>query len=291
MKKIHFLFFIGLAFLTLAMKSDLPAYKLFNQNAQEVKYKKLVKAALTADIVLFGELHNNPVSHWLQLQLTKDLFAQKGSNLILGAEMFESDNQLIMDEFLKGIIKEKNFEAEAKLWDNYTSDYKPLVEFAKDNKLTFVASNIPRRYAALVHTKGFEGLGDLTDAASTLLPPLPIAYDAELPGYKGMLEMMGGMNSNHANPNLPKAQALKDATMAHFILKYFENGKLLVHFNGAYHSSNYEGIYWYLKHQKPELNILTITTIEQDSIGKLLNENSKLADFTICVPADMTKTY
>ncbi len=79
------------------------------------------------------------------------------------------------------------------------------------------------------------------------IAPLPIDYNPELPGYKGMLEMTGGMGSPHANDNLPKAQAVKDATMAYFILKYLQQGTIIIHYNGTYHSNNFEGIYWYLK--------------------------------------------
>lgn len=79
-------------------------------------------------------------------------------NLILGAEMFESDNQVILNEYLAGLISQSSFENEARLWPNYKTDYKPLVEFAKTNKLQFVASNVPRRYASLVNSKGFEDL-------------------------------------------------------------------------------------------------------------------------------------
>ena len=150
-----------------------------------------------------------------------------------------------MDEYLSGDIKQKSFEAEAKLWNNYSTDYKPLVELAKENELRFVASNIPRRYASIVHKGGFEVLGNLSEEAKELIAPLPIEYDAELPCYKGMLEMKGGMG--HVNENLPKAQAIKDATMAHFILEDFNPGSLVIHFNGSYHSDNYESISWYLK--------------------------------------------
>ena len=291
MRKIHILFLTGLAVVTMAMRSDLPAYSLFDQKGKQVKYKKLLKTAMEADIVLFGELHNNSISHWMQLELTRDLYQEKGSQLVLAAEMFESDNQMLLDEYLKGFIGQRNFEDEAKLWKNYETDYKPLVEFAKTNNLKFVASNIPRRYASLVHKQGFEGLDSLTATAKLLIPPLPVDYDAELPGYKGMMAMMGGMGSGHANPNLPKAQAIKDATMAHFILENYKPGNLVIHYNGAYHSNNYEGIYWYLKNQNPELNIVTITTVEQDDIDNLADEHTGVADFTICVPLGMTKTY
>jgi uncharacterized iron-regulated protein len=289
MKRIYLIALITML-IGMAMKSDKPAYQLFDSKGKKADYSDLVKASLEADIVFFGELHNSPICHWLQFELTRDLHAEAGDRLILGAEMFEADDQLILNEYLSGKIKERNFKDEAKLWDNYATDYKPLVEFAATNQLPFVATNVPRRYASVVNKEGFEGLQSLDPAAMNYLPPLPIPYDPELKGYKDMLEMMGGA-AGHGTDNIARAQALKDATMAYFILKNLSPGKLLIHYNGTYHTNNYEGIIWYIRQSNPDLKLLTIASVEQDSIGSLLEENSNLADFTLCIPSSMTKTY
>ncbi|MCB2219971.1 MAG: ChaN family lipoprotein [Bacteroidetes bacterium] len=291
MKNVTKLSLVMVAFMLMSMKGDLPAYKLFDAKGDNTKYKNLVKDAAKADIVLFGELHDNPVCHWMQFELTSDLYAEKKDNLVLGAEMFETDNQLLLDEYTSGKIKERNFEAEAKLWKNYKTDYKPLVDFAKDHNLKFVGTNIPRRYASVVHSQGFEGLDSLDNAAKLFFAPLPMAYDPELPGYAGMLEMMSEMGGGHTNDNLPKAQAVKDATMAYFILQNWEPGKTFLHYNGSFHSENYEGIVWYLRQANPDLNILTISTVEQDTISALSDANKGLADYILCIPSTMTKTY
>ncbi len=284
------IFLIIAILINLAWKSDNPAYMFFNEKGKKVKYKKVVKAAEKADIIFFGELHNNPVCHWLQLELTQALFQTKKNNLILGAEMFEADNQLIVNEYLQGIISEKNFEKEVKKWPNYETDYKPLLEFARENNLQFIATNIPRRYASVVHKKGFQGLESLSVEARNYIAPLPVLYDPELPGYKNMLKMMGKM-SGHTNENLPKAQAIKDATMAYFILENLDEDKCFIHYNGAYHSKNFEGIIWYLKQAKPDLKILTISTEEQKSVDSLKSEYKGSADFILVIPENMTKTY
>lgn len=285
------IFLVLITFSLVAMKGDKATYQYFNIKGGTAKYKKLLKDAVEADVVFFGELHNNPISHWMQLELTKDLFEEAGPDLLLGAEMFESDNQLLLDEYLSGKIKQKSFEKEARLWKNYKTDYKPLVEFAKENKLPFIATNIPRRYASIVHSSGFEGLEDLSDEAKSLIAPLPVKYDPELKGYKSMLEMMGGMGGGHSSENLPKAQAIKDATMAHFILANWEEGQTFIHYNGTYHSNDFEGIVWYLRQENPNLNILTIASVEQDTISDLKEEYVGIADYVLCVPANMTKTY
>lgn len=98
---------------------------------------------------------------------------------------------------------------------------------------------------------------------------------------------MGG----HGGENLPKAQAIKDATMAYFIHKNLKNNSLFIHFNGSYHSDNFEGIFWYLKQLNTELKIKTISTVEQNSIEKLEVSNKNKADFIIAVPENMIKTY
>ena len=203
--------------------------------------------------------------------------------------MFESDNQLILNEYLAGMITERNFNAEAKLWSNYSTDYKPLVEFAKENNLEFIATNIPRRYASLVHREGFESLKNLDKKAKKLIPPLPVPYDAELPGYKAMLDMPG--LPAHGSENFPKAQAIKDATMAHFILNNFRENITFLHFNGAYHSNNYEGIIWYLAQYGKDDGIMTISTVEQSDIDSLEESHIGIADFIIVVNSNMTKTY
>ncbi len=287
MNKSYILLFVSLILFS-AFKSDKPAYVLFSKDGKPEKYEKMMKDLSDADIVLFGELHNNPVVHWLELEITKDLYDEKKQDLILAAEMFETDNQLILSEYTDSLISTSRFEDEAKLWPNYKTDYKPLVEFARENRLVFVASNVPRRYASLVSSKGFEGLNELSDEAKKLLPPLPIDYDPELNCYKSMMQMEG--MGSHVTANFPKAQAIKDATMAHSILKHWEKRKLLIHYHGAYHSENFESIYWYLKKANPKLKIVTIHSVEQDDNTELTEENTGKADFTICVDSDMTKT-
>lgn len=262
-----------------------PAYILYNADGKKVSFGKMLRTLKSKDIVLFGEYHNNPIAHWLQLETTKGLHTQR--RLMLGAEMFEADNQEVLDRYLRGEIDAKGLDTLARLWKNYRTDYAPLVNFARDSHLVFVATNIPRRYASMVAKGGFEILNTLTALETTWMAPLPMAYDPELPGYKNMIAMMGG----HGGPNLPKAQASKDATMAYFILKYFQPGSLFLHFNGAYHSENYEGILWYLRRQQPGLKYATITMVSQKNVKRLLAEHKGKADFIICVDEDMTTTH
>jgi uncharacterized iron-regulated protein len=102
---------------------------------------------------------------------------------------------------------------------------------------------------------------------------------------------MGGGPMGHASENLPKAQAIKDATMANSIVKYRQPGQTVIHFNGSYHSDRYMGIIWYLSKYSPGLKIVTITTILQDDIDRMGDEGDGKADFVIVIPTTMTRTY
>ncbi len=280
--------FILLSVVILSSFMDKPAYKLYDKSGEATDYETMLLACQDADIILFGELHNNPIAHWLQYELTKDLFDKKGKNLVLGAEMFESDNQVIIDEYFAGLITQKKFEDEMRMWQNYSTDYKPLVEFAKENNLKFIATNIPRRYANTTYKQGIESLEKLSKEAKRYIAPLPVKIDLTLNCYKQLSEGMAHMGAE-AGINMANAQAIKDATMAHFILKNYKKGQTFIHYNGSYHSDNYESINWYLLQKKPKLKIVTITTVSQENIEKL--ENVDLANFTICVPETMTGTY
>ena len=284
MKK-YLLFIVLFATSVITSAQQKPAYILYNAEGKKVSYKKMIKQLAKKDIVLFGEFHNNAISHWLELAVAKDLSEKR--NLTFGAEMFEADNQQALNDYLAGKITAKGLDSAARLWNNYKTDYAPIVNFAKEKNAPFIATNIPRRYAALVSKKGFEALDTLSALEKTWMAPLPMDYDAQLPGYVKMIEMMGG----HGGPNMPKAQATKDATMAYFILQNFKPGNLFIHYNGSFHSENYDGINWYLKRKQPNLKYATITTVSQKNIKELLAENKGKADYIICVDEDMTNTY
>ena len=260
-------------------------YALFTKSGQQTTYAKLLDAAAKSEVVLFGEYHDNSIVHWLEFELAKDLAAK--APLTLGAEMFEADNQSQLNAYLAGTINQKQLDSTARLWPNYKTDYKPLVDWAKEKSLPFIATNVPRKYASLVYKKGLETLLELSDQEKAWMAPLPIFYDANLPGYANMLAEMGG----HGGENLPKAQAIKDATMAYFISKNLPANGVFLHYNGTYHSDNFEGVGYYLKRALPMVKTLTISTVTQADLNALAPENLSKADFILVIDEDVTKTY
>ncbi|HSB30585.1 MAG TPA: ChaN family lipoprotein [Candidatus Sulfobium mesophilum] len=266
---------------------DKPAYRLFDRTGAETLYGPMVDHLATSAIVLFGELHVNPIVHWLQYEVTKDLFAGVGNRLIVGAEMFEADDQIIIDEYMAGTIGHDNLTAEAKVWDNYETDYRPIVEFARMHGVPFIGTNIPRRYARLVARSGLGALEKLSDQAKKWIAPLPIPLDLKSPTYRDLL-VLGTAHGMEAE-NFLAAQAIKDATMAHFILTNRSPERLFLHLNGEYHSRRYGGIFWYLRQTQPDLAIVTITSVEAEK-RDFLDDYRDVADYTLVIPKSMTNT-
>lgn len=272
-----------------AINAQVQPYKIFTSEGKEVSFEKMSKSLQKSDVVLFGELHNNSIAHYLQVKVAKSLQANQSKKVIIGAEMFERDQAEIVQNYIKGNLEEKQFEKEARLWNNYKNDYKPLLNFAKENNINYVATNVPRRYASLVFKKGVEALDTLSIQEKSWMAPLPFPYDKNLPGYVKMMEMF--KDSNHANENFPKSQAIKDATMAHFIVAEWRPNSVFLHLNGSYHSDNFEGIAWYINNYNKNLKIQTISVVEQADVKKLEKEHLKKATFIIAVDADMPKSY
>lgn len=268
---------------------DLRAYRVFDNEGDEVDFDEIIETSLESDLVLFGEHHTNPICHWLQLEIVKNLHTKKNGNIILGSEIFENDDQVIIDEYMDSLFSYKRFKGEMKLWGNFTTDYKPIFDFAFDNKIKFVATNIPRRYASLVASKGYDALDSLSEEAKSFIAPPPFHIDTTLKGYSDMAKMFGPDMSHKAN-YMMKAQAIKDQTMAHNIMLNLEENKTFFHINGTYHNKNYEGIIWYVKQKMSEVKIASIVTVMQKNVDELEEKNIGMGDFIIVVPDNMTQT-
>ena len=266
-----------------------PAYTIFSSDGKKVEYEKMIKTITQGEVIFFGELHNNPIAHWLELQVAQRLY-ENNHNLVLSMEMFEADDQVVLDEYLHGTIEEKHFLKEAKTWDNFKTDYRPLIEFAREKKLDVIAANIPRRYANLVYRKGIEALDTLSAESKKWIAPLPIEIDLTLKSYRDMMTGMGTHGGGNA-ANLAKSQAVKDATMAYFIAQHKQNQNVVLHINGAYHSQDHEGVVWYIKKKNPALRVVTIHVAEQLDLKKLDPETVGKADFIVVVDEQMTKSY
>ncbi|MCO4292321.1 ChaN family lipoprotein [Solitalea sp. MAHUQ-68] len=264
-------------------------YKIFSvKERKQVNLNQLIKEAKGFQVIQFGEEHNDSVGHFLELSIFKELNLAFGQQLALSMEMFERDVQLVLDEYLKSLIKEKNFINEARCWKNY-NDYKPLIEYAREKKLAVIAANAPARYVNRVARLGMASLNDLSEDARKWLPSLPIDT-LEGAYYNKFLETMGG----HSMPGMQiyQSQNLWDASMAEAIVTFINKNKgyKVFQLNGRFHSDEYLGTCYRLK--KAGLKVMTIScfsdnSFENPDFSKFLN----LADYVIITDPKVKRSF
>ena len=287
MRKLMTILLLSAAFTAVAQTKA--AYAIYTSEGKEADYGTMLKALNKADVIFIGETHNCPIAHWMEYEITADIIRKSPKGLVLGAEMLETDNQVLVDEYTTGLISSDKFENEAKLWDNYWTDYAQLLYLAREHSLKFVATNIPRRYASYVKDNGLEALQGVSDEAKTLMAPLPIPYEqtSQDDAMFGFMQLMGGKEGEKSY--YAEAQAIKDATMAWFIAQNFD--KKFIHYNGNFHSDNKGGIIPFLEQYLPGKSIVTICSARQDSVKSLDKENQGRADFIIVAPTDFPMSY
>jgi uncharacterized iron-regulated protein len=277
----------GLLFAQNSIAQEPVAYTIFSSEGKVVPYKKMVQELRKKQVVLFGELHDNAIAHWMELLVAQSLYETTGNQLAIGAEMFETHQAPYLAAYL-ATGDMKTLRDSTKLWSNFGTDYKPLLEFAFNHQVNYFASNVPRKYASMVFKKGTAALDSLSVTEKALMCPLPFAFDSTLTQYKSLIKM--GLEMHASGINFAKAQAIKDATMAWFIVQALKTKKQVFHLNGSYHSDFYQSIFWYLKLYQPTITIATISTITQEDLTKLAPENKGKADFIIVVDDTITRT-
>jgi len=223
----------------------------------EITLAALTDRIPSGSILIFGEQHDDSTGHILE-SLVFEMLSQKFNNdIVLTMEMLESDIQPVVDEYLSGLISEKNFRKEARTWNNY-DDYRPLVEYARQQGIRVIAANAPARYVNLVTRRGLSALNELSRQSKKYIAPLPVdTLNGDY--YTRFLEAMGG----HTIPgmHLYESQNLWDATMAYFIHKARKKYKpaVVMQLNGRFHSDYHSGIAERLNKRKNK--VITISCL------------------------------
>ncbi len=275
-------------------KSDYILYSV--KKGKTVKPKSIIKDMADIDVLFFGEEHNDSIGHRLQTILFKNMFQEFGDRATISMEMFDRDVQHIMDEYLNGIIKKRYFNKDSRKWNNY-KDYRPMVEFAKENGLDVICANAPFRYVSVANAKGMDALMDLTDEAKRAMAPLPYTYATGKYADK-LNALMAGMNDSTSTKPKYKmipGQSLWDVTMAYSIYEYLQKnkGSKILHLNGRFHTEEFLGIVGRLKEYDPNISSLVITTVgDEENYPKVDFEKYKhLGDYILFTNPEVPKSY
>ncbi len=235
------------------------------ENSNPITFEHFVDELAPYDVIFFGEYHDNEVLHKLEAELLKALY-EKDPKLAVSMEMFERDVQGVLDRYLEASVTEDEFLENSRPWPNYASDYRPIIEFARENQLRVIAANVPRRLAAKISRGGVEALESFTDEDETYVASELHAPNDEYKkrfletmtsGMGGEAHAMGKMNLE----NLYAAQCMKDDTMAESIAVFIQEnpGMRIIHFNGDFHSRGRLGTVARLSTREPNLRIAVIS--------------------------------
>jgi len=267
-------------------------FKIYDVRAKQiVGIDKIVADCAGADVLFFGEEHNDSAGHFLEAEIFKALHKQYGDRLALSLEMFETDNQLALNEYLEGRIPEDRFSKDVRLWSNY-KDYRPMIEYAKQNHLNVIAADPPRRYVSMVSRRGMRSLDSLSKDAKKFLPPLP--YDTLSGRYREkFVEIMKGAPGS-SSPNIYYSQSLWDAGMSYSIYSYWKKNKdkKIFHCVGNFHCDEKLGTLAQLQHRKSKLKILNISCFSDSSfVNPDWEKFSNRGDYLIMTDPDLKKTF
>lgn len=276
----------------LAHSQDTVHYKIYNTHTHKAaSIDEIVSELGNADVLFFGEEHNDSTGHQLEYLLLQKIAAKYPAKAALSMEMFETDCQNVLDEYLKGLIREKNFKIDARTWPNY-KDYRPLIEFAKSNNIPVIAANAPARYTNMVNRLGLESLQQLSSTGKSYLPPLPIdtatgAY------YEKFKDIMGGHGSM-PGMQMYQAQNVWDATMGWSIARFLKDHHdyKILQINGGFHSEEKLGAAAQLLHYDSRAHILNVVVYSDDSFANPdWSKFSKMGDYIILTDPALPKTF
>jgi uncharacterized iron-regulated protein len=267
-------------------------FKIYDVKAKKITtIDKIVADCAAADVLFFGEEHNDSAGHYLEAEIFKAFHKAYGDKIALSLEMFETDNQLALDEYLEGRIPEDRFSKDVRLWSNY-KDYRPMIEFAKQNHINVIAANPPRRYVSMVSRRGMRSLDSLSKEAKKFLPPLP--YDTLSGRYREkFVDVMKGTPGS-SSPNIYYSQSLWDAGMSYSIYSYWKKNKdkKIFHCVGNFHCDEKLGTLAQLQKRKSKLKVLNISCFSDRSFSNPDWEKfASRGDYIIMTNPDLKKTF
>lgn len=247
------------------------AYQLIEaKTGKKLSLQKMAGKLMKADVIFFGEYHDNDTIHQVQKELLPLLYKAK-KKMIVSFEMFERDVQKDLDSYLEGGLSEEQFLERSRPWPNYSTDYKALLDFAKSKGLTVIAANVPRWIAGQVARASLASLEELSSEDKM---NVAISIDASEGEYKQKFlatmqanGMHNGFGDEALYERLYQAQCVKDDTMAESIAQYKERfpKSTIIHFNGDFHSAGRLGTVERLKNRMPKLIIMVISPWNPDS--------------------------
>ena len=262
---------------------------------QFIDFETLASRLAAADLVFVGEQHNDPATHRMELAILEGI-ARRRDSVVLALEMWERDVQPLLDRYLAGSATEDELLRDGRPWKNYAADYRPLVELARARNWPVIASNAPRPLASLVSRGGLAALDTLSPEVRERVAASVTCPEDEY--FEKFREVMGDMSSHQPGTGgadssaarllrIYQAQCIKDETMGESVARALRPGRLVVHYNGAFHSDFRLGTVDRARQRADGAKVLVVTAVPVAELDQLepSKEERKRADYLVYVLA------
>lgn len=233
-----------------------------------IDLETMIAAIARADAAFLGEFHDDPGTHRLQRAILEGTARRSEGKIVLALEMFERDVQPRVNAYLADEIDEPTFLASSRPWPNYPTDYRPLVEFAKENQWPVVAGNVPRRIASQVSRRGLVALDSLPESDRPFIAANnSCERDEYWERFRGVMGDMSGHGMRLSPEQVSamvwrtyEAQCVKDEAMGEAVAAAMtEHNTLVIHANGAFHSDYRLGTVERVRRRAPRARMIVVT--------------------------------
>jgi uncharacterized iron-regulated protein len=281
------------------------------RRGRPISFGDMAAICASADVVLFGEEHNNVVCNQIEAQLLAAI-AERGPTA-LAMEFFEADTQASLSAYLSGRIEEDAFREQARQKSSYLLSHRPLIELSRAARIPVIAANIPRRLVRAFSASGkeFSDFRAETTAEDRRWLPRSYVY-VEGPYRDRFMEMMSAHPAPTSQPasrpasqpatttaattapesepaqqrseRFYRSQLLWDNAMADAVASFresFGNRRVML-VVGSFHVARDGGTWRRLRDQRPKDRISTVVFRARESdLDVFDDEDRGLGDFVV----------
>jgi uncharacterized iron-regulated protein len=256
---------------------------------KEIRPRDLPGRLAHANVIFVGEQHDDPETHRAELAILAALQGKFGERLTLAMEMFERDNQGPLTDYVTGKTDEAGFTHAARFWKNYPTDYRPLIEFAREKHVPVIASNAPQVLVRRVSKDGLAALSSMTPEERTLTAayinaPEGDEYAHRFAAVIGQGHSEGGEMDAAMVRRFYEAQCVRDDTMAESIVREIDAGRTVLHINGSFHSDAGLGTAARVLWRRPLAARITVIKVIAGSTDTTAKLPASEGDYLILVP-------
>jgi uncharacterized iron-regulated protein len=260
-------------------------------SGRTVSFDELTSASARADIVFFGEQHDDPETHFAEFALLEAI-GRVRPRVVVSLEMFERDVQPLLDEYLSGRMTEADFLAKSRPWDRYATDYRGLVVLARARGWRVIAANVPRPIANAVSRRGLAAVDTLpAESRAWVARELSCPRDKYYENFAESMKGHGGpgtaadtAGARAMTDRFYEAQCVKDETMGESIARELAAAPdaIVVHFNGAFHSDYALGTAERAKRRAGSAKTVVITAVPVAAPSTaVLGDHARRAEYVI----------